>query len=197
MAWDLTRVQCASPQVGGSAGQDVTVEAVGPQVITFVPLASVPTKHGAVLTAAASYVVHAKLAGVQIAGWPQVLHVVSAASEPSRCRFLSNHIFMVHKILHQQLSGRDTLCSPEPCPCLTCRCSLKGEALHGFVVGQPVNLTLHTQDRFGNSRAAGGEDIDVELSGQAGMQLRPRPLTLEAVALKCELFDLSCLGHHR
>jgi len=36
------------------------------------------------------------------------------------------------------------------------------------VVGQPVSLLVHTQDRFGNSRAAGGDDVDVELSGPAG-----------------------------
>ena len=85
VAWDLTRVQCASPQVGGPAGQNVTLEAIGPQIITFAPLASAPTKHSAVLTAAALYVVHARLASAAVAGWPRVLHVVPAASEPSRC----------------------------------------------------------------------------------------------------------------
>ena len=54
------------------------------------------------------------------------------------------------------------------------RCSLRGEALQGVVVGQPVSLLLHTQDRYGNSRAAGGEDVDVELSGPAGKLLNPR-----------------------
>lgn len=42
-----------------------------------------------------------------------------------------------------------------------------------MVVGHPVSLLLHTQDRYGNSRAAGGEDVDVELSGPAGKLLDP------------------------
>ena len=42
-----------------------------------------------------------------------------------------------------------------------------------MVVGQPVSLLLHTQDRYGNSRAAGREDVEVELSGPAGKLLNP------------------------
>ena len=71
------------------------------------------------------------------------------------------------------------------CRCLawlTSRCSLRGEALRGVVVGQPASLLLHTQDRFGNSRAAGGEDVDVELSGPAGklLELRVPPFIILA-----------------
>ncbi len=53
-----------------------------------------------------------------------------------------------------------------------------------MVVGQPASLLLHTQDRFGNSRAAGGEDVDVELSGPAGKSPESSgPRMLHVVAL--------------
>jgi len=32
-------------------------------------------------------------------------------------------------------------------------------------VGEPVHLCLHTADRYGNARTAGGEDVVVELAG--------------------------------
>lgn len=53
---------------------------------------------------------------------------------------------------------------------MLCRCSLKGEALQGFTVRQPVCLTLHTADKFGNIRAAGSEDVEVKICGPVGMR---------------------------
>jgi hypothetical protein len=65
--------------------------------------------------------------------------------------------------------------------------------LQGVVVGQPVSLLLHTQDRYGNSRAAGGEDVDVELSGPAGELLHPHLMSKHAIVatlLHCKLWPL-------
>lgn len=54
------------------------------------------------------------------------------------------------------------------------RCRLDGEALQGLVVGQLAKLTLAARDRFGNACASGGEDVDVELRGPAGLLNAPQ-----------------------
>ena len=38
-------------------------------------------------------------------------------------------------------------------------------------MGEPVRLCLHTADRFGNARTAGGEDVVVELAGPPGSEV--------------------------
>ena len=53
---------------------------------------------------------------------------------------------------------------------------MRGEALQGITVNRPVCLTLHTQDRFGNSRATGSEAVEVQLKGPPGDDSSPPPL---------------------
>ncbi len=60
------------------------MEAVGPQSSTFATLPGSPTKRSAVLTAAGSYLLHVRLGGVAVAGWPRALHATAAPSEASR-----------------------------------------------------------------------------------------------------------------
>ncbi len=71
-------------QVHGLADEEVAVEAVGPQSSTFATLPGSPTKRSAVLTAAGSYLLHVRLGGVAVAGWPRALQATAAASEASR-----------------------------------------------------------------------------------------------------------------
>ena len=72
-------------QVSATGGQELTVEAVGPRTEAFAPVPGAPAKHSAALTATGLYQVHVRLAGEAIAGWPRLLHVLAAPSEPSRC----------------------------------------------------------------------------------------------------------------
>ena len=72
-------------QASGLAGQELTMEAVGPTTLPFAPVAGAPTKHSAVLTVAGLYKLHVRLGGVAVPGWPRHLHVLPAPSEPSRC----------------------------------------------------------------------------------------------------------------
>ena len=60
------------------------MEAVGPMSAIFAPLPGSPAKRSAVLTAAGSYLLHVRLGGVAVAGWPRALHATAAASEASR-----------------------------------------------------------------------------------------------------------------
>ena len=69
----------------GLAGEEVVVEAVGPQSATFAPLPGSPAKRSAALTAAGAYLLHVRLSGAAVAGWPRALHATAAASEASRC----------------------------------------------------------------------------------------------------------------
>ncbi len=62
----------------------MAVEAVGPQSVTFEPQPGSPSKRSAVLMAAGSYLLHVRLGGVAVAGWPRALHATAAASEASR-----------------------------------------------------------------------------------------------------------------
>ena len=71
------------------------MEAMGPQSATFAPLPGSPAKRSAVLTAAGSYLLHVRLGGVAVAGWPRALHATAAASEASRCATL-RWAFRIH-----------------------------------------------------------------------------------------------------
>lgn len=77
------------------AGQDVAVEAVGPQMAAFTPQAAAPAALAAQLTVAGAYLLHVRLAGAPLPGWPRVLHVLAAPSEASKCgtpaRFRDSH----------------------------------------------------------------------------------------------------------
>ena len=63
-------------------GQDVTVEAVGPQTVPVRPHAA---GLAAELTVAGAYLLHVRLSGAPLTGWPRVLHVIAAPSEAVRC----------------------------------------------------------------------------------------------------------------
>jgi len=63
------------------------VEALGPGQAQL-PFARRPGGAGAftaLLTAAGSYDVHARLGDVALAGWPRVLHVAPGTSDAARC----------------------------------------------------------------------------------------------------------------
>ena len=63
----------------------MVVEAVGPRSVSFQALAAAPGVLGASLTVAGAYLLHVRLAGTPVAGWPRMLHVLAAESEASRC----------------------------------------------------------------------------------------------------------------
>ena len=59
-----------------------------------------------------------------------------------------------------------------------CRCMLTGPCLERHMcIGGPQELALHTFDRFGNARAAGGEKVAVDLMGPAGTEIRRATVT--------------------
>lgn len=59
-----------------------------------------------------------------------------------------------------------------------CRCMLSGACLASQVcIGGPQEFTLHTRDSFGNARAAGGEEVTVEVTGPPGTQIQRAAVT--------------------
>ena len=84
LTMDLSPKPCGV-QVHGMAGQNVAVQAAGPTTVSFQQTHADPAKLGGVLTTAGSYLLHVRLTGVPVTGWPRVLHVLAAASDPPRC----------------------------------------------------------------------------------------------------------------
>lgn len=84
MAYELSSTRWLWLQVYGLGGQEVTVEAVGPRTVAFSPVAGTQWRHTGVLTVAGSYLLHVRLAGVSVAGWPRLLHVLAGQSDASR-----------------------------------------------------------------------------------------------------------------
>jgi len=77
----------AAAAPGEGSGRGFAVEALGPRQAPL-PFARRPGGAGAftaLLTAAGSYVVHARQGDVALAGWPRVLHVAPGASDAARC----------------------------------------------------------------------------------------------------------------
>jgi hypothetical protein len=77
----------AAAAPGEGSGPGFAVEALGPGQAQL-PFARRPGGAGAftaLLTAAGSYDVHARLGDVALAGWPRVLHVAPGTSDAARC----------------------------------------------------------------------------------------------------------------
>ena len=59
-----------------------------------------------------------------------------------------------------------------------CRCLLSGPCLATQIcIGSPQLLALHTYDSFGNARAAGGEEVTVEVNGPPGTCIQKAAVT--------------------
>ena len=78
-----------SKQVEAKAAADVVVEATGPTTVAFAPgettAAGASGQRSGALTAAGAYLLHVRLGGAPVAGWPRVLHVLPAPADPARC----------------------------------------------------------------------------------------------------------------
>ena len=58
------------------------------------------------------------------------------------------------------------------------RCMLTGACLaHHMCIGGPQELALHTLDAFGNARAAGAEEVAMDVDGPAGTEVRKATVT--------------------
>lgn len=70
-------------QVEAAEGVDAMVEAVGPATVAFAAGGS-PMQHVGMLEAAGAYLLHVRLGGAPVSGWPRVLHVLPAPADPAR-----------------------------------------------------------------------------------------------------------------
>ena len=84
MPWPSDRAVIACYcQVDTAAGVDAVVEAVGPATVAFAA-GGAPTQRVGTLEAAGAYLLHVRLGGVPVPGWPRVLHVLPAPADSAR-----------------------------------------------------------------------------------------------------------------